>query len=329
VAKVVSSLTDDITSQEIDDLEDSMKDIEDIVQEIEDDDESNDDSSSNSDSYKKTSMSSSSTSKSSSSSRKSSTSSSSTSSSQSGILVTPIKDHTYSLNTATLEAIAQQILASENQCMTLVSGSSLTGQGCGLPEWWWVTPPATSGSSPPAATTTSESSPPAATTTSEYSPPAATTTSESSPPAATTTSTSPTFSVIYPSGVGVSCVTNADQPILDDCENIDMGSWDQNTFYTPDNASCVEEGTTTYRNQIENWCLLDSYQSCSFVYGYGRGTDVGFYGQDVYTFFSGMVDVCSTLGQLVAVVSPIRNDTVGSEQSFCFVAKGYESACLP
>ena len=284
-----------------------MKDIEDIVQEIEDDDESNDDSSSNSDSYKKTSMSSSSTSKSSSSSRKSSTSSSSTSSSQSGILVTPIKDHTYSLNTATLEAIAQQILASENQCMTLVSGSSLTGQGCGLPEWWWVTPPATS----------------------EPSPPATNTTSGSSPPAATTTSTSPTFSVIYPSGVGVSCVTNADQPILDDCENIDMGSWDQNTFYTPDNASCVEEGTTTYRNQIENWCLLDSYQSCSFVYGYGRGTDVGFYGQDVYTFFSGMVDVCSTLGQLVAVVSPIRNDTVGSEQSFCFVAKGYESACLP
>ena len=63
-------------------------------------------------------------------------------------------------------------------------------------------------------------------------------------------------------------------------------------------------------NQIGNWCLLDSYQSCSFVfvYEYDHAYVAGFRGQDVYDFFSAMVGTCSKQGQLVAVVGVTSRD---------------------
>ena len=85
-----------------------------------------------------------------------SSSTSSSSSTQAGIVVTPILDEIYAINTASLESLAEQILASQMTCMTSVSGSSLTGQECDfLPTWWWVIPPTASETSPLAATTTS------------------------------------------------------------------------------------------------------------------------------------------------------------------------------
>jgi len=84
--------------------------------------------------------------------------------------------------------------------------------------------------------------------------------------------------------------------------------------------------------EIGNWCLLDSFGSCSFVFGYSTGANsIGFYGHDVSNFFSDAVGTCSNVGQLVAAVgNTIRDiESVDAEweQSFCFIATGYEGAC--
>jgi len=152
---LVTDLAEGITSQAIKELGDAIQDVDDIVQDIKDDDDDDDDDD-NDNSSKETSKTPSTTT----SSTGKSSSTSSSSSTQSGIQVTPIVDKAFSINTASNQALAQQISAIEWTCMTIVSGSSLTGQGCIIPDWWGPTAPLASTPLPSTPTSTSTAPPP-------------------------------------------------------------------------------------------------------------------------------------------------------------------------